>query len=339
MTSSSRRAVVLALVLSVPSVGTAGPARAQAHSPTAQELETARSLYKEGKELRARGDLRGALEKLRAAHALGNTPVTGIELARTQVQVGQIVEARELCLYIARMPVADDETEKSREARADAAKLGEELRPRIPTLRVKVEGLPAGEVAHLFIDGGAVPDAALGEPQKVDPGKHTVAIRVGEGAAARGADGEGVVAEGQAGEVTLTVPPRPVVAPPVLAVEPPPEPPTRTGPLLVKLGFGAAVAGGAVGLLAGITALNKKGQLATECNAAKQCDDSTGGSSDLATARTWATVSTVAFVVGGAGVVLGVIGLVTGKGAGDKRDQAMISPWIGAGAAGLDGRF
>src|SRR5258708_1177786 len=115
------------------------PAYAQQHNASAQELETARTLYKEGKELRAKGDLPGALEKFQAAHALGNTPVTGIELARTYALVGQIVEARETCLYIARMPVAPDETEKSAEARADAAKLAEELRPRIPTLLVRVD--------------------------------------------------------------------------------------------------------------------------------------------------------------------------------------------------------
>ena len=113
-----------------------------------------------------------------------------------------------MCLYIARMPTASDETEKSVEARTEAARLAEELRPRIPTLRVKIQGLPPGETAHLSIDGVVVPDAALIEPQKVDPGKHVVVVRVGEGAASREARGEGVVAEGQAGEVTLTVPPR-----------------------------------------------------------------------------------------------------------------------------------
>ena len=338
MTSSNRRALAFALSLAA---ATLLPARAVAQppTPTAQELETARSLYKEGKELRARGDLRGALEKLTAAHALGNTPVTGIELARTYVLVGQIVEAREVCLYIARTSVAGDETEKSAEARAQAAVLAEELRPRIPTLRVKVEGVAAGETAHLFIDGIRVPDAALAEPQKVDPGKHTVAIRVGEGPAARAARGEGTVTESQAGEITVVVPPRPLVAAPPPAPGPAHARAASSGPLLVKLGFGTAIAGSAVGLIAGLTALNKKGQLSGECNAAKQCDAASGGSSDLATANTWATVSTTAFVVGGAGVVVGVIGLFVGKAGSDRRDEAGISPWIGVGSAGLDGRF
>jgi hypothetical protein len=337
MTSSSR-ALALSLVVGVASLS-GSRAFAQSHPPTAQELETARTLYKEGKELRARGDLRGALEKLQAAQALGNTPVTGIELARTYVLVGQIVEAREVCLYIARMPTAPDETEKSVEARTEAARLAEELRPRIPTLRVKIEALPSGETAHLSIDGVSVPDAALAEPQKVDPGKHAVAIRVGEGAVAREAHGESMLTEGQAGEVTLTVPPRPLV---VGAVVPVPVTPqshvSRTGPVLATIGFGVAIVGGLVGLVGGFGAMNKTGQLSSECPH-MQCESANGGSADLAAAHTWATVSNVGFAIGGAGAFVGLIGLWRSRSTTATVDTASLSPWIGVGAAGLDGRF
>lgn len=338
MTSSSRSALLLAL-LALP-LAALVPARALAQTPTptpptAQELETARGLYKEGKELRARGNLRGALEKLQAAHALGNTPVTGIELARTYVLVGQIVEAREVCLYVARMPVASDETEKSAEARTDAAKLAEELRPRIPTLHVTVQGLAPGETAHLSIDGVAIPDAAVGEPQKVDPGKHAVAIQVGRGGAAREVHAEAQVAEGQNADVVLTVPPVPPPEPPA-----PPVHPTSAGAstALVRVGFATAIVGGAVGLLSGLTAWNKKSQLESECPT-DACTTS-GAQQDLSTAKTWGNVSTVAFAIGGAGVVVGVIGLLTGRSDGDVHGASTgVSPWIGAGAAGLHGRF
>jgi hypothetical protein len=335
MTSSRRLA--FALVLAAASLSGV-PAYAQAHPPTAQELETARTLYKEGKELRAQGDLRGALEKLQAAHALGNTPVTGIELARTYVLVGQIVEAREVCLYIARMPTAGDETEKSVEARTEAAHLAEELRPRIPTLRVKIEGLPADETAHLSIDGVSVPDAALTEPQKVDPGKHTVAIRVGEGPTAREARGAGMVNEGQAGEVTLTVPLKPAVVVPIVGPEAPQPRLSGTGPLLVKIGFGTAIAGGALGLVAGFSAINKANGLASECPD-NHCVNGSTGASDLEAARTWATVTNVALVVGSAGAVVGLIGLWRSRSTTARIEGATLTPWIGVGAAGLDGRF
>jgi hypothetical protein len=349
MTSSSPRAVrprrlhrlaaalvvasgLVASALSAPSV-----ARAQPRSPTAEELETARTLYKEGKELRARGDLRGALEKLQAAHALGNTPVTGIELARTYAMVGQIAEAREVCLYVARLPVAPDETEKSADARADAAKLAEELRPRIPTLAVKPLGAGPGEVAHLSIDGVAIPEAAVGEPQKVDPGKHVVEVRVGEGARARTARQEATVAEGQSAE--LVVP----VAPPPSTEHAAAAPSGGAGTALVRAGFATAIAGGAIGILTGATAWNKKNQLGTECNQSKECD-ATHGAQDLDTARTWGNVSTVAFSVGAAGLVVGVVGLFvskgeSAKGEGDRHEEAGLAPWFGAGTAGVHGRF
>ena len=338
MTSSSRLALVFPLALAVVALA---PARAlaQAHPPTAQELETARALYKEGKELRAQGNLRGALEKLQAAHALGNTPVTGIELARTYVMVTKLVEAREVSLYIARIPVAGDETEKSVEARTEAAKLAEELRPRIPTLKVIIHGLQAREMPHLAIDGASVPDAALGQLQKVDPGRHAISLHVGDGAAVREANAEIEVVEGEAGEVTLTVPP-----PAAAAVAPPPAPapaPARVSPtsdLLTKLGFGIAVTGGVVGSLTGLIAMNKKAQLATACNV-KNCSPQYGGTADLDAARAWANVSTVAFAIGGAGLVVGIIGLATGKSEPVHRDGASLSPWIGVGAAGLHGRF
>jgi len=331
-----------ALVVGLMIASSAPSALAQPHVPTAQELETARNLYKEGKDLRARGDLPGALEKLQAAHALGNTPVTGIELARTYAQVGQLVEAREVALSIARSPVAGDETEKSAEARVDAAKLASELRPRIPTLLVHVQGVAAGEPAHLVIDRFAVPDAALGEPMKVNPGAHVVVLRVGEGAATREARGEVDAAEGKAAELTLTVPPPPPAPPPPPEVPSPA--PVQRSTLVLKLGFGTAIAGAAVGLFTGASALVKKGQLDGECNAAKQCGPENGGAPDLFTARTYANASTIAFSVGAAGLVVGVIGLVTSRGDGrpapSKGDyDARIAPWLGLGAAGVHGTF
>ena len=59
MTLSSRLALVVPLALAAVALAPV-PALAQAHAPSAQELETARALYKEGKELRAQGNLRGA---------------------------------------------------------------------------------------------------------------------------------------------------------------------------------------------------------------------------------------------------------------------------------------
>src|SRR5687767_13536494 len=117
MTSSKR---ILALCTILLSLFAAGPARAQR---TAADLESARQLYNQGIGLRDAGDLRGALEKFRAAHALGNTPVTGIELCRTHAAMRQPVEAREICLGVARIPPTAQETQKSQDARSEAVRI------------------------------------------------------------------------------------------------------------------------------------------------------------------------------------------------------------------------
>jgi hypothetical protein len=337
MTSSRRLLASAGLALAVT---IASPvALAQSTPPTAQELETARTLYKEGKDLRAAGDLPGAIAKLQAAHALGHTPVTGIELAKTYVLVGKLVEAREVALSVARLGVASDETEKSADARAEAAKLAEELRPRIPTLAVKLRGLAQGELAHVVIDGVMVPDAAITEPQKVDPGKHDVAVRAGDGPTLREAHASADTPEGQAVELDVDVPPAPAGAPP-----PPPAdeatPATPHGvPLIAKLAFGAAIGGTVVGLYAGIQALSYEDSLNTECPG-NRCTAGSTGAGDLNSAHDWANVSTVAFIIGGACLVTGIVDMFVERGHRHAAtDGLRVSPWIGTGLAGVHGQF
>ncbi len=336
MTSSRCWLAVLGVVLAV--LSTTPATFAQSGPPTAQELETARTLYKEGKELRAAGDLKGAVEKLRAAHALGQTPVTGIELAKTYVLVGKLVEAREVALQIARLGVASDETEKSADARTEAAKLAEELRPRIPTLAVKIRGLAPGDVAHLSIDGVMVPDVALGEPQKVDPGKHDVLLTVGEGAAARQARASADTPEGQAIEVTLDVPPAPALPPPPPPPQPQPQGHSRF--LYGKIAFGVATVSLVFGLTAGIVASGKAGGLSNECPH-NDCVTSQA-QSDLSDAQTWATVTNVSLALAGiaftAGIVDALVEQLQPAPASGMRGPR-VRPWVGTGLAGVHGDF
>jgi hypothetical protein len=349
MTSSNRAffrpALALAVCLAVVVPARAGAQQPQ-HEPTPQELETARSLYKEGKDLRAAGDLSGAIEKLQAAHALGNTPVTGIELARAFEAAGKLVEAREVALSIAHIPVASDEREKSAEARVDAAKLADDLRARIPTLRAKVTGLASGEPAHLVIDGVGVPDVALAEPLKVDPGKHVLELHAGEGATARDVRAEVTAVEGRSVEVLLEVPaaspssqpaPSPVAPPPV-ASTPAEAPPHGSMPTLSKVGLAVGATGIAAGLITGYLALDRTNALSGECTGDK-CLNGSQGASDLDSARTSATISTVSFCIGGVGLAAFIIGLVTDHPPAAPATGAGIAPWVGAGAAGVHGSF
>ncbi len=176
MTSSRTLASVVLIAVALSSV-----AHAQ-KEPTPADLETARELYKQGRELEKKGDLKGALEKLLAAHAVGRTPLTAIELARVEVQLGLVVEAREACLGVARMPVAADESVRATAARKDAAKLAEDLKAKVATVIVQIANVQAGDHVNVSLDGVAIPDVALSEPRKVNPGTHLLLAHVDGGA-------------------------------------------------------------------------------------------------------------------------------------------------------------
>ena len=108
----------------------------------------------------------------------------------------------------------------------------------------------------------------------------------------------------------------PVVPPPPPPVakkaEPEPEPKTasteknKTNPI-VYVGFGVGAAGIVVGTLGGILTFSNKGDLKPLCDGLV-CD--TSARKIVSTARTWATVSTIGFVVGGVGIAAGVVGLL-----------------------------
>lgn len=341
MTSSRRRlsSVAFAVTLGLAAT-TAMTTTRVARAQSAADLETARTLHKEGKELRAKGDLQGALVKLRAAHELGKTPITGIELAKTQVMVGQLVEARETCLGIQRVPIAADETERSSSARDEAQKLAEEVRPRIPTIVIKLTGVPAGKVPTLLVDRIPVAASQVGEARKVNPGRHEVAAKQGQGEEAMTIV---EVAEAETKEVVLQVPPEPATAetpPGPTGPQPPGAPATEMRPRygVAVGGFVLAGAGLIVGTATGLAVMSKKDTLDGEC-INQECG--TKYKEDLQSARTMATVSTVAWVVGGIGAGIGLYGLLskTEHVKETAKTKPYVAPWIGAGSVGVNGAF
>jgi hypothetical protein len=285
MTTSSRLAAILAIV------ATLGATTAHA-DPTPADLESARELYRDGKELRQKGDLRGALERFKAAHGYGQTPVTGLELGRAHMQLGELVEAREVFLSIARLKVASDETDKSAQARAEAAELAEQVRGRIPTVIVKVSGSPPNAEPAVTIDGVNVPVVSLSSIRKVNPGEHTVAVRVGTHEEKRSV----TVSEGESKDVSVDF----------AGVSSDPQPSVRRIHPLTYAGAGLAAAGLVVGTVGGVLALGKASSVDDACNGLS-CPPSV--KSDVDDGRTFATVSTIGFTATAAGLALAAIGL------------------------------
>jgi hypothetical protein len=134
----------------------------------------------------------------------------------------------------------------------------------------------------------------------------------------------------------------------------PEQPAGRSGASKVLLfgGFGLAGAGAIAGTITGLLSISKTNSIKSsgQCNG-NVCG--TGIDSDYNSAKTMATISTVSFIVAGAGAVAGVVGLLTGTGssspaaapsdpsepAADKDASARIEPWFGLGSLGLRGRF
>ncbi len=332
---TSVRCGVLALALACVSPLVV-PSAAHA-DPTAEDLASARDLYRQGRALREKGDLPKALEKLRAAHALGQTPITGFELARTYVLVGRLVDAYEVSLGVARLPVASDETAKSDAARAEAAKLATALEPRLAKLVVSVKGVPAGDALTVTVDGEAVPAAALGEPRRADPGPHVAVLTFEAGREVRA---QAVLKEGESREVVLDATqvtrapaPQEVSVAPLDTNRAAAPAAGHRSPLLLLTGVTVAGFGALFGASFGVAALKAKSSLDADCPGGRCGPDHHG---ELASAQIDANASTVSFVVAGVGVAAVILELAWRS---KTENHAQVVPELGPGWVGLHGAF
>jgi hypothetical protein len=308
--------------------GAPSGATAPSGPPSAADLESARELFKEGRELRQNGDLRRALERFKAAHAYGQTPVTGLELGRTHIQLGELVEGREVLLSVARIKVQPDETEKSAAARTEAADLAEEVKKRIPTVTVKLTGVASDSVAVLLVDGFTVPIVGLTGIRKVNPGKHVVVAKAGAREESRNIDLE----ESKTQDLTIDLTGA-GAAVPVGPVAPVGSGPKQISPV-TWIGLGVGAVGIGVGAVTGIVALGKASKVDKACTST-HCPPS--AKSDVDSGRTFATISTIGFAVGGAGLVAAAVGyFLLSK---PKASATGVMPFVTASSVGLDGSF
>jgi hypothetical protein len=337
--------LLVAIATAAAPLSTIGIAYAE---PTAADLDSARELYKAGLELRKNGDERAALAKFKAAYALSKSPVIGVDVGKSHVALGELVEAREQYLDVDALPVSAKEGKASVDARAEATKLAAEIKPRIPTLKILLSGatVPPPKVT---IDGAAIPNEALGQPRAVNPGTHTVGISNGGAERTMSV----TVTEGESRDVpliapeptkkvttqpttTVTPPPATTTTPPPVVTNPPPQGESKGTSPLLYVGIGLAGVGLAVGGITGAIALSKGKTLKDEC-AGSVCSGSRA--SDLDSAKTMALISNVGFAAAGAGVVLIIVGLTTGGRKAEPTTTAHVEPWVGVGSLGVTGAF
>jgi hypothetical protein len=305
--------LALAAGLLVPRAASAQAAPGTA--PSAADLESARELFKEARELRQKGDSKTALERFKAAHAYGQTPVTGLELGRTHMELGELVEAREIFLGVGRLKIASDETEKSASARTEAAELAEKVRPRIPTIMVKLTSVAPDAHPVVLVDGAPIPVVSNGAVRKVNPGAHVVVVR--PGGAAAGANGgtagapggpeerrDVVLAEGESKDLVVDLAGSSAAAHDAGSGDAGASGQRKISPL-TWVGLGLGVAGLGTGAVAGVIALGKASDVTKACTGTR-CPPSAKNTVDGG--RTAATISTVGFAAGLAGVGLAAVG-------------------------------
>jgi hypothetical protein len=305
-TPFARRLRHLAPVLSL-AFACASPALAQGN-----DSQQAEALFREGREAVDRGDYTTGCTKFAASLRLTQRASPLLNLANCEEHQGRLVSAlAHWTEGIALLPKGDERIESSRQ-RVEA------LGRRIPRLTIVLAPSPPPGT-KVTLDGAQVSPAALGVPQPIDLGEHTLVA-----SAAGFTDGTStlVLAEGERREITVTpgiasVPVPVVVKPPPTEVRLPPEAPASMSGLR-SAGFvigGVGLASLAVGAVTGILAISKKDAVEKACKA--PTGPCLAGTQNTVTGlentgRRFATISTVSFIVGavglGASVTLVILG-------------------------------
>ena len=141
----------------------------------AQELDdqtrsAARELATEGSALYQQNDFEGAYDRFNRAFQLVQKPNVGIWAARSLVRAGRWVEASERYLELERLALPAGAPTEQTQAVQDAARERRALLPRLPSLKVVVEGAEPGSV-FVSLNGQLVKPALIGAKQSVNPGK------------------------------------------------------------------------------------------------------------------------------------------------------------------------
>ncbi|MEO8875400.1 MAG: hypothetical protein ABI461_07430 [Polyangiaceae bacterium] len=334
---------LLAVAISTSSFGLALPANAQ----TSADKATARQLGLEGEDALNKKDYKTAEDKFKRADALYHALTLTLGLARAQAANGKLVAAQESYNRVLHEGAPAGSPPAFVRAVDDARKEVDAVSAQVAQVVVSVTG---SDDPTVTLDDTPFPNAALGVKRPVDPGNHVVK------ATAKGyKPGEAHFTVAPAGEgtasIALEADPNAIVAQQPAGAnhtEPPPVAPSSK-PINKTIGYaalGVGAAGVVVGGIFGALALGAHGSLNDECPngncpASKQ--------DDISSYHTKGTVSTIGFIVGGVGLAAGAVLILTAPKTHTEANiesknnaatrQAFISPYVGAGTAGVLGSF
>ena len=302
----------------------------------------AEALFNQGRDLMTAGKFADACPKFEASQQLDPGLGTMLNLAECYEKTGRTASA--WAEYREAIPLARAAGSK---ARLDlATERAQALQERLSTLTIRaMSGDDEGVHLEVRRDGVALQEAELGSPIPVDPGEHVVeAVAPGKQAWS-----SKVQVTGDAAKVSVEIPklqaagdqaqPATTTATPAVATTPENTPPTSDKPSgsaqrTTGLVFGGVgVVGIGLGSFFGLQASSKWS------DAKKKCSDYPYGCSADATdlrssAHSAGTVSTVAFVAGGALLATGVVLYLT---APTKKQSVALG--FGPGSAFVQGSF
>jgi PEGA domain len=315
------------------------PSVAKAEDASAAETAAARSLAVEGLRLAQANNCADAVPKLERAEKLYHSAVVASRLGECYVSVGRLVEGTEVLRKVLREPLPADATPALSKALDRAQRALDAAKPRIAGLTLKVAAVPD---MHVKIDGKPLPSALLDSEVPTDPGEHSIEVSapgyLRSGARISVTDGEkksvtltlwrdpnAVVAPAPKSEAAALVP---TSAPAASEAEPrapvaSSSPATARGPnrTAAYLALGIGAAGVAAGGVLGVLTLQRHEDLQGRCPNDVCASDQ---QSNLDGAKQLGNFSTIAFGVGGAGLVLGSVLFFTAD--PSKVDHAETTP-------------
>lgn len=298
------------------------------HAPDVGDRRAARILADEGLSAFQRGDYQAAFEKFDKAEKLVPAPTIAIQIARSLDKLGRLLEARERYEAIVAEEIPKLAPFVHHKAQDDSLRELDTLKPRIPTMSLKIDG-PRADGLKLLIDDKPADLATFeGVDRAIDPGPHTLEIQRKDTSVAKAVK----LAEGEHAKITIKLPRVGTPAPTI---------PESNEKRELMRGFGFLSLGvGGAGLIMGIStgawAVSTKSDLDDACKKRKCSSNLSYGRIDRYDALR--TTTTVGLILGVAGAASGTLLLVLApreEKPNDDKTAFRFRPYLGLGEAGV----
>lgn len=176
------------------------PARAQGVA----ERAGARAAADQGLIAFENNEWKKAVDLFLRAEEMVHSPMHLLFLARSQVQTGQLLEAKENYLEVLREEASERAPAALARAQDSARQELKALEPRIPQVTLLLTPVATGSTRHVRMDGNRLPRALVDLPHPVNPGFHEWQVVTEEGV---GKPSSRTVEEGAHLSIPLAAPP------------------------------------------------------------------------------------------------------------------------------------